>query len=255
MEHETIIEIHELRVRYGALTAVDGLSLQVRRGEVLGMLGPNGAGKTSTLACIEGLRRPDSGRVLVAGRDVAREPMAVKARLGVQLQKSALFVELSAVELVELYAALYGRFPTRREAAALLERFGLGAKAKERPGRLSGGQQQRLALALALVNDPQVVLLDEPTGALDPQARRAVWRLIEAMREEGRTVLLTTHSMEEAEALCDRVAIIDAGRLVALGSPAELIDRHAPREGAARRAPSLEDVFLTLTGRNLFEAA
>ncbi len=255
IDRETMIDIEDLQVRYGALTAVDGLSLQVRRGEIFGMLGPNGAGKSSTLACIEGLRAPDGGRVLVAGRDVASEPMAVKAQLGVQLQKSALFVELSAVELVELYAALYNRFPSRREALALLERFGLGAKADVRPGRLSGGQQQRLSLALAFVNDPQVVLLDEPTTALDPQGRRAIWRLIETMRAEGRTVLLTTHSMEEAEALCDRVAIIDTGRLVALGSPAELIARHGSDDGAPRRAPNLEDVFLALTGHELVEAA
>jgi ABC-2 type transport system ATP-binding protein len=255
MAPTTVIDIHDLQVRYGPLRAVDGLSMQVRQGEVFGMLGPNGAGKSTTLACIEGLRRPDGGAITVAGHDVARDPQAVKALLGVQLQRSALFVELSAVELVELYAALYNRFPTRREAESLLERFGLGAKAKERPGKLSGGQQQRLALALALVNDPQIVLLDEPTGALDPQARRAVWALIERMRAEGRTVLITTHSMEEAEALCDRVAIIDGGRLVALGSPAELIAAHTPAlTTPARRPPNLEDVFLALTGRELVEA-
>jgi ABC-2 type transport system ATP-binding protein len=253
MAQGPIIDIQELRVRYGALTAVDGLSLQVMPGEIFGMLGPNGAGKSSTLACIEGLRPPDGGRVLVGGRDVAHEPAAVKAALGVQLQKAALFVELSALELVELYAALYDRFPSRREAVALLERFGLGEKARARPGQLSGGQQQRLALALALVNDPQVLLLDEPTGALDPRARRAVWALIEGMRAEGRTVLLTTHSMEEAEALCDRVAIVDGGRLVALGAPTELIARHSVA-GDNGREPSLEDVFLALTGRELVEA-
>jgi ABC-2 type transport system ATP-binding protein len=230
------------------------VSLDVRRGEVFGMLGPNGAGKSSTLACIEGLHRPEGGQVRVAGMDVAERPAAVKALLGVQLQKSALFSELSAIELIELYAALYDRFPSRAENMALLEQFGLTQKAKARPGQLSGGQQQRLALALALVNDPQVVLLDEPTSALDPQARRGVWGLIRRMRDEGRTLLLTTHSMDEAEELCDRVVIIDGGKVVALGTPPELIARHAPPlspEDAARRRPNLEDVFLALTGRGL----
>lgn len=253
---DPIISIEQLSVRYGPLTAVDGLSLAVRRGEILALLGPNGAGKTSALACVEGLRRPDAGRVIVAGMDVAREPAAVKALLGVQLQRSVLFTELSAAELVELFAALYGRFPARAAVLDLLERFGLAEKARARPGQLSGGQLQRLLLALALVNDPQVLLLDEPTGALDPQARRAVWSLIRGLRAEGRTVLLTTHSMEEAEALADRVAILVAGRLVGLGAPAELVARHAPPlppAEAARRAPNLEDAFLALAGHGLVE--
>jgi ABC-2 type transport system ATP-binding protein len=249
-----MIEIRDLEVRYGPLHAVRGLSLAVARGEVFGMLGPNGAGKSSTLACVEGLTRPSAGSVTVAGHDVAREPAAVKALLGVQLQRAALFAELTLVELVTLYAALYDRYPSRAEALALLGRFGLAQKADTRPRRLSGGQQQRLALALALVNDPQVILLDEPTSALDPQARRAVWGAIRRMREEGRTVLLTTHHMDEAEELCDRVAVVDEGRLVALGAPAELVARHAPPlppAEAARRRPNLEDVFLAITGRAL----
>lgn len=254
MSDEAMIDVRELEVRYGKIAAVAGLSLSVRRGEVFGMLGPNGAGKSSTLACIEGLLRPTAGQVLVAGHDVTRKPMLVKSLLGVQLQKSALFVELNARELIELYGALYNVFPTQAEVIALLERFGLAQKIHARPGQLSGGQQQRLALALAVVNNPQVVLLDEPTTALDPQARRGVWALIRRMRSEGRTVLLTTHSMEEAEELCDRVAIIDGGRLVALGTPQELVAHHAPALGpeeAARHRPNLEDVFLALTGRGL----
>jgi ABC-2 type transport system ATP-binding protein len=254
MSEALMIEVEDVHVRYGALEAVAGVSLGVRRGEVFGMLGPNGAGKSSTLACIEGLRRPDAGRVRVANMDVADSPSAVKAILGVQLQKSALFSELRTIELVELYAALYDRFPTRAEMLALLEQFGLAQKAQARPGQLSGGQQQRLALALALVNDPQVVLLDEPTASLDPQARRGVWGLIRRLRDEGRTLLLTTHSMEEAEELCDHVVIIDGGKVVAKGTPQELIARHAPPlppEDAARRLPNLEDVFLALTGRGL----
>jgi ABC-2 type transport system ATP-binding protein len=251
---EPIILIDDLSVRYGALEAVRGLTLSVGGGEVFGMLGPNGAGKSSTLACVEGLARPSGGSVRVAGYDVARDAAAVKAILGVQLQRAALFAELTLRELVALYAALYNRFPSRAETTALLSRFGLSQKADTRPLRLSGGQQQRLALALALVNDPQVVLLDEPTSALDPQARRAIWGAIRRMRDEGRTVLLTTHHMDEAEELCDRVAVVDEGRLVALGTPAELIARHAPPLSpaeAARRRPNLEDVFLAITGRTL----
>lgn len=248
------IAIDELEVRYGSVHAVRGLSLTITQGEVFGMLGPNGAGKSSTLGCITGLVRPSAGTVLVAGHDVAAEAAKVKALIGVQLQRAALFAELTALELVGLYAALYDCYPSRDEAFALLRRFGLAEKAAVRPRKLSGGQQQRLALALALVNDPQIVLLDEPTSALDPQARRAVWREVDRLRDEGRTVLLTTHHMDEAEELCNRVAIIDEGRLLALGTPADLVARHAPplssRE-AARRSPNLEDVFLALTGRSL----
>jgi ABC-2 type transport system ATP-binding protein len=252
------IEIHNLEVHYGSLHAVRGLSLTIGKGEVFGMLGPNGAGKSSTLACITGLVRPSAGRVLVGGHDVAVAPARVKDLLGVQLQRSALFAELTALELIGLYAALYDRYPSRAEALALLTRFGLAEKAQVRPRRLSGGQQQRLALALALVNNPHIVLLDEPTSALDPQARRAVWREVRRLRTEGRTVLLTTHHMEEAEELCDRVAIIDDGQLLTLGTPAELVARHAPPlspHDAARRSPNLEDVFLALTGRPLTETA
>ena len=256
METTMMIDITDLRVRYGSLNAVDGVSLQVRQGEVFGLLGPNGAGKTSTLACIEGLRRPDGGSVAVHGFDVARQAREVKMLLGVQLQKSALFENLNALELLQFYAALYNRFPTRAEATALLERFGLAQKAASRAAQLSGGQQQRLAIALALVNDPQVVLLDEPTASLDPQARRGVWALIRRLQHEGRTVLLTTHYLEEAEFLCDRVGIIDDGKLLALDTPSNLIQQYAPSlppEEAARRQPNLEDAYLALTGRAIHD--
>jgi ABC-2 type transport system ATP-binding protein len=254
MDSQAIIQIEDLHVSYREVRAVAGLSLSVGRGEVFGMLGPNGAGKSTTLACIEGLRRPDRGHVRVAGHDMASSPQAAKQLMGVQLQRAALFSELNASELVRLYAALYSVFPSQGAIAALLARFGLAQKARSRPEQLSGGQLQRLALALALVNDPQIVLLDEPTSGLDPQARRAVWAIIRQLKGEGRTVLLTTHTMEEAQALCDRVAIVEDGRLVALGPPAELIARHAPPlapEEAARRPPNLEDVFIALTGRSL----
>jgi ABC-2 type transport system ATP-binding protein len=254
VEPGTQIAIENLEVRYGRTEAVRGLSLHIRRGEIFGLLGPNGAGKTSTLACVQGLRRPSAGRVTVDGHDVMRDGRAARMLLGVQLQRTALFPTLTARELVVLYAALYNRFPSRMECAVLLARFGLADKAGARVGQLSGGQQQRLALALALVNDPPVVLLDEPTAALDPQARRDVWALIAALRDEGRTVLLTTHFMDEAQSLCDRVGIIDCGRLVVLGSPADLIAGLAPDlvpAEADRRQPNLEDVFLALTGRGL----
>ena len=255
MQPESIIEIQDLAVVYGAVRAVDGLSLSVLRGEIFGLLGPNGAGKTSTLAAIEGLRRPDSGSVRVAGYDISRgAPADVKRLMGVQLQTSAMFSELHLTELLELYAALYQVFLRREQIALLLERFGLAQKAGARAEQLSGGQQQRLSLALAVVNDPRIVLLDEPTTGLDPQARRGVWALIRRMKAEGRTVLLTTHYMEEAQELSDRVGIVDSGKLVALDTPLELIRRYAPvlsPAEAARRSPNLEDVFLALVGRGL----
>ena len=257
MQAQPIIEVHNLVVAYPGLRAVDGLSLTVLRGEIFGLLGPNGAGKTSTLASIEGLRRPDAGSVRVDGHDISRRaPAAVKQLIGVQLQSSAMFSELRLTELLELYAALYEIFPTKAQLIGLLERFGLAQKARARAEQLSGGQQQRLSLALAIVNDPRIVLLDEPTTGLDPQARRGVWALIRRMQAEGRTVLLTTHSMEEAQELCDRVGIVDSGKLIALDTPQELIRRYAPPlapEEAARRMPNLEDVFLALVGRGLSE--
>jgi len=255
MQREPIIEVQHLVVAYPGLRAVDGLSLTVLRGEIFGLLGPNGAGKTSTLATIEGLRRPDAGSVRIAGHDISHGAVAaVKQLLGVQLQTSAMFSELRLLELLELYAALYEVFPTKAQLLRLLERFGLAQKARARAEQLSGGQQQRLALALAVINNPQIVLLDEPTTGLDPQARRGVWALIRRMQAEGRTVLLTTHSMEEAQELCDRVGIVDSGKLIALDTPQELIRRYAPPlapEEAARRMPNLEDVFLALVGHGL----
>ena len=255
MQREPIIEVHDLVVAYKDVRAVDGLSLTVLRGEIFGLLGPNGAGKTSTLATIEGLRRTDAGSVRIAGYDISGgATAAVKQLLGVQLQTSAMFSELRLTELLELYAALYNMFPTRSQLIALLGRFGLAQKAGARAEQLSGGQQQRLALALAVINDPQIVLLDEPTTGLDPQARRGIWAIIRRMQAEGRTVLLTTHSMEEAQELCDRIGIVDAGKLIALDTPLELIRRYAPPltpEEAARRAPNLEDVFLALVGHGL----
>ena len=224
---QAILEVAGLHASYGRgdrrVQALAGVDLQVRAGEIFGLLGPNGAGKTTLLAVIEGLHRPDRGSVQVAGIDVLRRPQQVKPLLGIQLQHTALMDDLTAGELIQLYAALYAIFPTPADVERRLAEYGLAGQAGVFPRRLSGGQQQRLALALAQVNNPALVLLDEPSSALDPHARRAVWDLIRHMQAEGKTVILTTHSMEEAEALCDRVAIVHEGRVIACGAPAELV--------------------------------
>jgi ABC-2 type transport system ATP-binding protein len=299
-----VVEVRDLVKRYGEVVAVAGISLEVHAGEVFGLLGPNGAGKTTTLEILEGLRRPDGGTIRVAGVDVRRDPQAVKARIGVQLQQAGFFPRLTVGETVRLFASFH-----RRSVAAdvILQRLGLAERSRTLVEDLSGGLRQRLSLALALVNDPEVVFLDEPTTGLDPQARRHVWEIIEGLRGEGRTVVLTTHFMEEAQRLCDRVAVLDHGRILAQGTPHELIQayggsstlviggelqdelvRELPGVQAAVRRngetwvhtllpletlhalvetrtgriacgylhlhqPTLEDVFLTLTGRRLRE--
>jgi ABC-2 type transport system ATP-binding protein len=215
------IDAQDLRKRYGEVQAVDGITFQVERGEVFGMLGPNGAGKTTTVEIVEGLRTADSGRVTVLGQDVARETRAVKERIGVQLQQPTLMPRLTAAEVLALFGSFFER---SRPIDDLIRMVGLEESRDRLAGTLSGGQQQRLSVALALVNQPEVVFLDEPTTGLDPQARANLWDLIETIRAEGATVLLTTHYMEEAEKLCDRVAIVDHGRIVALDTPRRLID-------------------------------
>ncbi len=210
------------------MVAVHGVSFTVEEGEIFGLLGPNGAGKTTTLEMLEGLRRPDAGRAVVAGVDVVADPQGVKARIGVQLQQAGFFERLTVEETLRLFASFHRR---AADVNALIARFNLGDKRKALIQNLSGGQQQRLSLALALLNDPQVVFLDEPTTGLDPQARRNLWEAIGRVRAEGKTVILTTHYMEEAEALCDRVAIMDRGRILAIDTPRALIRRYAP--GAA----------------------
>jgi ABC-2 type transport system ATP-binding protein len=221
-ENSVLVSVQNLHKHYGDLVAVRGLSFDILQGEVFGLLGPNGAGKTTTIEIIEGLRQPDSGSVRVCGLDSRQESMALKERIGAQLQSTVLPDKMRVDEALHLFAGFY-----RRSASVhlLLERFGLVEKRRTFFENLSGGQRQRLALALALVNDPELVLLDEPTVGLDPQLRRDIYALIERFREEGRTVLLTTHYIEEAERLCDRVAIMDRGQLVALGTPRELIAR------------------------------
>ena len=200
--------------------AVDDISFTVRRGEVFGILGPNGAGKTTTLECIEGLQEPSSGRISVLGTEIARDPNTVKERIGVQLQASAYFDYLTLTEILELFGRFYSR---RVPPAELLSTVGLEDKANTTVGKLSGGQQQRFTIAATLVNDPEVVFLDEPTAGLDPQARRNLWDFVQSINSQGRTIVLTTHYMEEAEFLCDRVAIMDQGRIVTLDTPTNLV--------------------------------
>ncbi len=206
---------------YGSLRAVDDVSFTVEEGEFFGLLGPNGAGKTTTLEMIEGLRRPDAGTVDIGGFDPASRDPRLQHLIGVQLQASAFFERLTAREQLDTFGALYGVAPGR--TAALLEEVGLTEKADERVEKLSGGQMQRLSIACALVHDPEVVFLDEPTAALDPQARRNLWDLLRTINAAGRTVVLTTHYMEEAEVLCDRVAIMDAGRILEIDTPEALV--------------------------------
>jgi ABC-2 type transport system ATP-binding protein len=217
---DTMLSVEGLTKRYGSLVAVDAISFKVRGGETFGILGPNGAGKTTTLEMIEGLRRPDAGRIILLGLDAVRERRAVQERIGVQLQSQALWPELTVEETLRTFRALF-----RRKAAleGLLERFSLVDKRRSLVRELSGGQKQRLSVASALVNDPEVVFLDEPTTGLDPQARHSFWDLIRDMRCQGKTVIVTTHYMEEAEALCDRVAIMDQGCIMALDTPRKLV--------------------------------
>ncbi|UCC62874.1 MAG: ABC transporter ATP-binding protein [Anaerolineae bacterium] len=225
--NEAVIRIERLSATYGRgrnqVQALRDVSLEIQAGEIFGLLGPNGAGKTTLLSCVEGLHRPAQGRAWVSGIDVSAQPTATKRKLGVQLQHTALLDDLTVGELVEVYAALSQVYLSAEQASELLGRFGLGQHRKALARRLSGGEKQRLALALAMANDPEIVLLDEPTSGLDPHARRAVWGIIRGLHSEGRTVVITTHAMEEAEALCGRVAIIDSGQVIACDAPARLI--------------------------------
>jgi ABC-2 type transport system ATP-binding protein len=215
------IEVTDLAKAYGELQAVDGVTFDVGEGEFLGILGPNGAGKTTILEMVEGLRRPDAGTITVLGQSPWPRNAGLLPRIGVQLQSTAFFERLTAREQIHTMASLYAVAPN--VADEWLERVGLGDKAETRVGDLSGGQAQRLSIACALVHDPEVVFLDEPTAALDPQARRNLWELLAGLNDSGRTVVLTTHYMDEAEVLCDRVAIIDHGRILELDTPANLV--------------------------------
>jgi ABC-2 type transport system ATP-binding protein len=248
-----IVQVNDLRKRYGDIEAVRGISFVVEPGEVFGLLGPNGAGKTTTVEILEGLRRADGGSATVAGVDVFRDPSGVKRRIGVQLQASAFPDHLTARETVRFFAACYDLVV---DEMALLRSVELEERANQPQDKLSGGQRQRLSIATALVNQPQVLFLDEPTTGLDPQARRNLWDLIRSIQARGTTVFLTTHYLDEAEILCDRVAIMEQGNIVALDPPRQLIDDLLARgfsKPVLQQKANLEDVFLDLTGHELRE--
>jgi ABC-2 type transport system ATP-binding protein len=231
-----LIEVTDLRKSYGSRVAVDGVSFTVDRGEIFGILGTNGAGKTTTVECLQGLRRSDGGTISVLGLDPATDRAALTRRVGVQLQESQLPAKLRVREALELFASFY---PRPADIDVLLDQLDLRDHARSFFGKLSGGQKQRVSIALALVGRPELAILDELTTGLDPHARRETWRLVEGVRDSGVTVLLVTHFMDEAERLCDRVAIFDAGRVVATGTPTEL--------RAAAGASTLDDAFVSLT--------
>jgi ABC-2 type transport system ATP-binding protein len=221
-----VIQVSGLRKAYGSTIAVDDVSFEVKRGEIFGLIGPNGAGKTTTMECVEGLRTPDRGIVSVVGLDPRRDKYRLQERVGVQLQQAQLQKRIKVWEAVHLWASLYRK--KRSDGDRLVEQLGLADKRNTWFMDLSGGQKQRLFIVLALINDPEVVFLDELTTGLDPQARRAIWELVRGIRERGKTVCLTTHLMEEAERLCDRVAVIEHGRIIDAGAPEALVQRHCP---------------------------
>lgn len=221
-----IIQVSGCRKTYGSTVAVDEVSFEVNDGEIFGLIGPNGAGKTTTMECVEGLRQPDRGTISVLGMDPVRDVYKLQERIGVQLQQAQLQKRIKVWEAVDLWASLYRK--NAIDGQRLLEQLGLAEKRNAWFMTLSGGQKQRLFIALALINDPDVVFLDELTTGLDPQSRRTIWELVRGIRERGKTVFLTTHLMEEAERLCDRVAIIDHGRIIDIDSPGRLVARHCP---------------------------
>jgi ABC-2 type transport system ATP-binding protein len=242
-----VVHVDNIRKAYGKTLAITDVSFEVEQGEIFGLIGPNGAGKTTTMECVEGLRRPDRGTIAVLGLDPARDAYRLQDRIGVQLQEAQLQKRIKVREAVDLWASLY---PRSVDPGALLEQLGLTDKRNAWFMTLSGGQKQRLFIALALINDPEVVFLDELTTGLDPQARRAIWDLVRGIRQRGKTVFMTTHLMEEAERLCDRVAVIDHGRIVDIGSPASLVRRHCPERTVVVTTthPSAEASFAALPG-------
>jgi ABC-2 type transport system ATP-binding protein len=249
----TIISVRDLVKNYGDFEAVKGISFEVFEGEIFGLLGPNGAGKSTTLEIIETLRDKTSGQITVDGLDLDKQPNEIKKIIGVQLQTSGYYPNLHLVELINLFAGLYNR-PVN--AMELLDRVNLRDKAKSKVKELSGGQKQRFSIATTLINDPKIIFLDEPTTGLDPQARRNLWELVQDIQSKGTTVIITTHYMDEAEYLCNRVAIVDSGRIVAMNTPDKLIDElvatgfERPKEV---KQANLEDVFIHLTGHSLRE--
>src|ERR1700739_3834569 len=243
----SILQVENLVKRYGEVAAVSGVSFSVEEGEVFGLLGPNGAGKTTTVEILEGLRDPDSGHVSVCGLNPQRESTALKHEIGASLQSTSLPDKIRVMEALRLFASFYKR---GRKPEELLKRFGLEEKRNAFYSQLSGGQKQRLALAMALVNDPQVLFLDEPTAGLDPQVRREIYDIIEELKREKKTIVLTTHYIEEAERLCDRVAIVDQGKVIAMGTPRELKQRSAntTRVEVRLAKPALDGALRRLDG-------
>jgi ABC-2 type transport system ATP-binding protein len=251
--NRTIISVRNLVKNYGDFQAVNGISFDVHEGEIFGLLGPNGAGKSTTLEIIETLREKTSGEVIVDGYNLDKQPNEIKKIIGVQLQSSGYYPGLNLVELMQLFAGLYNK---KIDPLELLDAVNLRDKAKNKYKELSGGQKQRFSIATTLINTPTIIFLDEPTTGLDPQARRNLWDLIRQIRNRGTTVIITTHYMDEAEVLCDRVAIIDSGRIISSASPDQLID-DLLASGFERpkqvKLANLEDVFIHLTGKHLRE--
>lgn len=251
MQERIIISVKGLTKKYGDFEAVKGISFDVLEGEIFGLLGPNGAGKSTTLEIIETLRDKTGGKITVDGLDLDKSPGEIKKIIGVQLQTSGYYPGLNLTELIELFGGLYNR---KVHPPEFLDMVNLRDKAKAKYKELSGGQKQRFSIATTLINQPKIIFLDEPTTGLDPQARRNLWDLIKDIRAKGTTVIITTHYMDEAEVLCDRVAIIDSGKIIALDPPDKLIDNlvatgfERPKE--VKKA-NLEDVFINLTGRTL----
>lgn len=249
-----IVEVKDLKKRYGDVETVKGVSFSVNPGEVFGILGPNGAGKTTTMEMIEALRPIDGGTATIDGIDVGKHPDRIKEIIGIQLQSTQFLDRLNLVDLLQMFGGMYS---TRVKPMELLDEVQLGEKAKSQVSELSGGQKQRFSIAAALVNQPKVLFLDEPTTGLDPQARRNLWDLVQQIKQKDITVVMTTHYMEEAELLCDRVAVMDSGRIVAMDAPGVLIDnllKKGFKKDVIVRQASLEDVFIDLTGKELREA-
>lgn len=248
-----MISVNQLVKKYDDFLAVEGISFEVKEGEIFGLLGPNGAGKTTTLEIIETLRSKTSGTVLVDGFDIDDDKQAIKNIIGVQLQAAGYYPNLNLKQIIQLFAGLYNK---NIDPMKLLERVQLTDKAKNKFKELSGGQKQRFSIATTLINQPKIIFLDEPTTGLDPQARRNLWELIKDLRASGCTIVLTTHYLDEAEVLCDRVAIIDSGKIIAIDSPEGLIDQLLQtgfKKEKEVKAANLEDVFLHLTGKELRE--
>jgi ABC-2 type transport system ATP-binding protein len=250
--HQPVLQVADLDVYYGSFHAVRHGAFEVQPGEIFGLLGPNGAGKTSTLSAIEGLIKPTAGVIRVAGYDNRQQPLHARACMGVQLQATSFQPELTVTEIIQLYAGIYGVSLSKDRIAAILDDIRLQDAATKRFGQLSGGQQQRVSLVIATIHEPRLVLLDEPTTGLDPQSRRQLWQRIEVMRDKGHGILLTTHSMEEAESVCDRIAIIDHGQIITIDTPQAIIDSNRERpeviQASRKGRITLEDVFIGLTG-------